>query len=174
MNQKTKKPSRAAMRFFYWFCRPEFREEIEGDLLEQFNTHYINHGHKRANRLFIKEVILLFRPSIIGNINHLTNTSIMEIINQNKRLIMLLCGATAILCIPLIAMNFSNEVNWTILDFVVMGGLLFGTGLVLELVQRKVKNQKSRILLGAAVIIMLFLVWTELSVGIFGSPFAGS
>ena len=58
MKNKAKKPSQIAMRFFYWFCHPDFREEIEGDLMEQYNNYYINYGYTKANRLIIKEVII--------------------------------------------------------------------------------------------------------------------
>lgn len=174
MNKKENKPSQLAMRFFYWFCRPDFREEIEGDLMEQFNIYYKNYGYNKANELFIKEVVFLFRPSIIGNFNHLTNTHTMEIINKNKRLVTILALAIAILFIPLIAMNITNEVNWTLFDFIVVGVLLVGTGLTLELILRKIKTLKYRILLGIVLFITLFLIWAELAVGIFGTPFAGS
>jgi len=79
-----------------------------------------------------------------------------------------------ILAIPLIAMQFTNEVNWTLSDFIIMGALLTVTGLAIELVTRKVKTTKGRILLTVAILIVLFLVWAELAVGLFGTPFAGS
>lgn len=79
-----------------------------------------------------------------------------------------------ILLIPLIAMQFTDEVNWTLLDFVVAGILLIGTGLFLKLVLRKVKNRKLRIIIVIFIFITLFIVWAELSVGIFGTPFSGN
>ena len=36
-------------------------------------------------------------------------------------------------------MQFTNEVNWTLFDFVVAGILLLGTGLIFNLVVRKIK-----------------------------------
>lgn len=93
---------------------------------------------------------------------------------QNKRLAGILLFATIILIIPIIAMQFSNEVNWTISDFIVAGTLLFGTGLLLELVLRKVKIMSNRIILFSIIIALLLLTWIELAVGIFGSPWAGS
>jgi ABC-type cobalt transport system substrate-binding protein len=79
-----------------------------------------------------------------------------------------------LLLIPLIAMQFTNEVDWGMLDFVVMGVLLFGTGLICEFVMRKVKKTEHRILIIAVILVALFLIWAELAVGIFGTPFAGS
>ena len=95
-------------------------------------------------------------------------------VTQNKRLTGIVLGVALLLLIPLVAMQFTDEVNWDLLDFVVMGTLLFGTGLVCELVMRKVRNLDYRIGLIAVILVALFLIWAELAVGIFGSPFAGS
>lgn len=92
----------------------------------------------------------------------------------NKRLIAILLTATVLLLIPFTAMQFSNEVKWTLVDFVTAAVLLFGTGLMCELVLRKVKKTRNRIILCAAILTTLLLVWVELAVGIFGTPFAGS
>jgi len=95
-------------------------------------------------------------------------------LTQDKRLIGILLTVVIILLIPLIGMQFSSEVNWTVSDFVIMGTLLLGTGLLIELVLRKVKKAQDRIILCAALLVALFLIWAELAVGIFGTPFAGS
>ena len=93
---------------------------------------------------------------------------------SNIRLISILLFATILLVIPLMAMQFSNEVNWTLSDFVVAAILLFGTGLLLELVLRKVTKTKNRVFFAAIIIVLLLIIWVELAVGIFGSPLAGS
>ena len=95
-------------------------------------------------------------------------------ITQNKRLIGIVLAVALILLLPLITMQFTNEVNWNLFDFVVMGSLLLGTGLMCELVVRKVKNKDYRIGTLAVIVVALFLIWAELAVGIFGTPFAGS
>ena len=61
-------------------------------------------------------------------------------ITQNKRLIIILISIPFLLLIPLIAMQFTNQVNWSPLDFLVMGILLIGTGLMTELILRKIKK----------------------------------
>ncbi|GAB3812573.1 hypothetical protein [Pontibacter rugosus] len=93
---------------------------------------------------------------------------------QNKRLMGILLTVVFILFIPLVAMQFTDEVNWDLFDFVVAGVLLLVTGIVCEVVLRKVRKQDNAIALVAVILAILFLVWAELSVGIFGSPFAGS
>jgi hypothetical protein len=93
---------------------------------------------------------------------------------KNKRLIIIQSVLGILLFIPLIAMEFTDEVNWDIFDFVVMGILLSGTGLLCELVLRRIKGRFNRIMICAAVLFLFVLIWAELAVGIFGSPFAGS
>lgn len=93
---------------------------------------------------------------------------------KNKRLKIILAAVPILLLIPFIAMQFTEEVNWTSLDFVLMGIILLSTGLLSEFVLRKVNKKKYRILLCIAIIIGFLLLWAELAVGIFGTPFAGS
>lgn len=93
---------------------------------------------------------------------------------KNQRLIIILAAISVVLLIPFIAMQFTNEVDWSLYDFIIMGVLLYGTGLLCELVMRKVKSVQNRILICAALVFAFLLIWAELAVGIFGSPFAGS
>lgn len=79
-----------------------------------------------------------------------------------------------ILAIPLVAMQFTSEVDWKLIDFVVMGTLLTITGLAIELVTRKVKSAQWKFIICAIILFVLFLIWVELAVGLFGSSFAGS
>ena len=72
------------------------------------------------------------------------------------------------------AMQFTEEVNWTISDFLVMGILLFTTVFTIDFVLKKLKTLKSRLILIVGIVVLLALVWAELAVGIFGSPLAGS
>ncbi len=95
-------------------------------------------------------------------------------IEKNKRIISILLTAILLLLIPLIAMLFTNEVNWTISDFFIAGALLIGTSLMIEFVIRKVKQSKYKIVIILAIIAVLLLIWMELAVGIFGTPFGGS
>lgn len=174
MRQEEDRPSRTVLAFFRWYCHPCFLEEIEGDLIERFNNYSEKYGSKRAKWLFIKEVLLLFRPSIIGNIFHLINKNATTMTTQHKRLVSILISAGTLLLIPFIAMRFTNDVKWTLLDFLVAGILFFGTGFILEFILRKIKDIRYRIIFSVILFVLLFLIWAELAVGVFGTPFAGS
>lgn len=71
-------------------------------------------------------------------------------------------------------MQFTDEVNWSPIDFVVAGVLLLSTGLIFELVIRKIKNIKYRIAFSVALLIVFLFIWAELAVGIFNTPLSGS
>ena len=97
-----------------------------------------------------------------------------QITHKNKRLMFLISAAALILSVPFIAMQFTNEVKWSLFDFIVMGILLFGTALIVEFILRNVRSLKSRIILCVSAMGALLLIWAELGVGIFGTPFAGN
>ena len=93
---------------------------------------------------------------------------------SDKRLLKTLLSLDALLLIPLIGMQVSNEVNWTLFDFLSMGLLLLGLSIMIELVLRIVNRMAIRIVLIAIVVLLFLLTWAELAVGVFGTPFAGS
>jgi len=78
-------------------------------------------------------------------------------------------GTALLLLIPLVAMKFTTEVNWTPADFAVAGLLLFGAGLAYVLVARMGSNGSYRLGAGVAVAAGLLLVWGNLAVGFIGS-----
>jgi hypothetical protein len=89
-----------------------------------------------------------------------------DIILQNKVFLWIALATGGILLIPLIAMQFTGEVNWTLLDFVTMGFLLFGTGSMFVLTARQI-DKKHRVATGIAFAIALLWLWAELAVGVF-------
>jgi len=91
-----------------------------------------------------------------------------------KRLIVVVSVVIALLMIPLVAMQFTDEVNWSLFDFGVAAVLLLGVGALLDIMIRNVKNRNLRIALCIAILLLVFLIWAELAVGIFDSPLAGS
>jgi hypothetical protein len=78
-------------------------------------------------------------------------------------------ATAAILVAPLVAMQFTDEVNWGFLDFIVMGFLLFGTGLAYVLISRISERIAYRTAVGVAMVAGFLLIWMNLAVGIIGS-----
>lgn len=93
---------------------------------------------------------------------------------ENKRLLIILSIIVLLLFIPLIAMLFTDEVNWTMFDFIVAAILLFSTSFAIEIVLRKVKSLNYRIVLIVVFLVMFLLIWAELAIGVFGTPFGGT
>jgi len=94
--------------------------------------------------------------------------------SQNKRLLIIIMCIALILLVPLIAMQFTTQVHWSVLDFIVAGTLLLIGGLILELILKKVAKKQNRTVLVLILIISLLLIWAELAIGLFGYPFAGN
>ncbi len=77
--------------------------------------------------------------------------------------------AACILMVPLVAMQFTEEVVWSPFDFAVAGALLVGTALAYEFVAKKAGNTAYRIAAGVGIAAALLLVWINLAVGIIGT-----
>ena len=80
---------------------------------------------------------------------------------KNKRLIIILSIVVCILLIPLIAMQFTDEVNWTLVDFIIGGIVLFGFGFLIDLVLSKLKTSRHKVLIITILILILILIWME-------------
>jgi hypothetical protein len=93
---------------------------------------------------------------------------------QNKDVIGVFAVTGALLLIPLIAMQFTTEVDWDLRDFIIMGILLSGTGILIILATSKLRDSTHRAFAILGLLIVFLLIWAELAVGVFGSPFAGS
>lgn len=102
------------------------------------------------------------------------NTLLSSKLVRNKDVVSVFVVTVAILMIPLVAMQFSDEWDWKLPDFIIMGILLTGTGLLIVLAARKIQDIHQRMALIFTLLIGLILIWAELAVGIFGTPFAGS
>ena len=84
-------------------------------------------------------------------------------------------GVTLILLlIPLIASLISDQEDWHVNDYILMGFMVFTTGLIGINVLKVIKNKKIRWITIALLCLMFLLVWAELAVGVFDTPFAGS
>lgn len=71
---------------------------------------------------------------------------------------------SAILLLPLIAMQVTREVNWTVFDFVAGSLLLGALGLAVEFILNRVDRSKRWTALGITAI-AFFAIWVELATG---------
>ena len=79
-------------------------------------------------------------------------------------------GTALLLSLPL-AMTWFDRAkapgegwHWGPMDFVVMGALLFGAGLVYEFIASKVKTTPQKWAVGLGVLAVVVLIWIELAV----------
>ncbi len=87
-----------------------------------------------------------------------------------KSTMLIALGAASILLIPLIAMFFTEEVDWNLADFLVAWIMLFGTGISYKLISLKMtQSTQYKIATGLAVVGLLMIVWVNLAVGIIGN-----
>ncbi|MDH3458641.1 MAG: hypothetical protein OER90_17515 [Gemmatimonadota bacterium] len=77
--------------------------------------------------------------------------------------------AAVVLLLPLAAMQFTDEVNWSVADFALAGALLLGVGIPLELAVRKSGDAAYRTGVGVALVAAFILIWVNGAVGIIGS-----
>jgi len=60
-------PPKLWLQFFRWFCHPDYREDIEGDLHERFYEKSKKNGLVNARLFFAWQVFRLLRPSLMRN-----------------------------------------------------------------------------------------------------------
>lgn len=100
-----------------------------------------------------------------------------DLISQNRVFIWIAFATGLLLLLPFMAMWFdwsvpepgesvSDKVNWTLLDFIVMGALIFSAGSAFVLLARRV-DKKHRLAVGVAVGLAFLWIWAELAVGVF-------
>jgi hypothetical protein len=77
--------------------------------------------------------------------------------------------AGLLLLAPLVAMRFTDEVKWTLSDFVVAGAVFATIGLAAELVVRSTRNGAARAATGFALAAAFIIVWANGAVGMIGS-----
>jgi Kef-type K+ transport system membrane component KefB len=93
---------------------------------------------------------------------------------SGKRLLAIISLIVLLLSVPLIAMEFTTEVNWSLADFLVAALLLTSAGLAVEFALRTLKTKRARWIACGVILFVLCLVWVEMAVGVFGSPIAGN
>jgi uncharacterized membrane protein len=93
---------------------------------------------------------------------------------KKKNILKSILTAELVLLIPLIAMQFSEEWDWKLTDFFIVGILLAGVGVGFQMIVTGMKSNSRLAVSGIILAAVMILIWIELAVGLFGSPFAGS
>ncbi len=75
--------------------------------------------------------------------------------------------AALALLAPLVAMQFTRDIDWTGSDFLFAGVLLIGGGALIELTLASVKRRSLALTVCAAVVLAVLLIWAEGAVGVF-------
>jgi hypothetical protein len=95
--------------------------------------------------------------------------------NLSKRSSLKLLGITLLLMlIPLMANWLNNEFHWKFGDFILMGAMIYGLGLISLILMNVIKNKILRWIVTGLFFLLFLLIWVELAVGIFDTPFGGS
>src|SRR5690606_25289405 len=76
MRKEDPSPPGLFLRFFRWFCRPELKKYIEGDLMELYEDRVETSGKLKADLNFIVDVILLLRPGTMRLTEEYSNANI--------------------------------------------------------------------------------------------------
>lgn len=99
----------------------------------------------------------------------MTNTKHGDMQRGNPLRIAVWGIAAFALLLPLIAMQFTTEVNWDLADFAVFGAMLLGVCGTYELGTRLTGNKTYRLAVAIALLGAFLLTWVNLAVGIIGN-----
>lgn len=86
---------------------------------------------------------------------------------RQRNILYILGGTLVLLLVPLVAMQFTDEINWGWEDFATAGILLLGAGLTYEFTVRQLRDVTLRYTVAVLVALVFVLIWVQLAVGIF-------
>jgi hypothetical protein len=78
-------------------------------------------------------------------------------------------SAAILLLLPAVAMQFTDEVDWDLADFVFAATLIGGVGVAYELAAKRSSNGTYRAAVAVALAAAFVLLWGNLAVGVIGS-----
>jgi len=140
-----------------------YRERFGEGMEQTFNDLLRDRGDAGCGSLGL--VLWLFVETSVG----ILREDMTFIMTQSKNIIRVALATGILLLVPLVAMQITDDVVWGPVDFVTAGGLLFGTGLAFVLAAGRGGTLVFRAAVGVALGTALFLVWSNLAVGIIGN-----
>ena len=87
--------------------------------------------------------------------------NINNILISKKNIYIVFLGTFFILLLPLIAMQFTKEVNWSVGDFVVAGILLSFFGYIYKVLTKSSSKPIKNIVIGLIVFALFIFVWVS-------------
>lgn len=84
--------------------------------------------------------------------------------NRIKFLLVIVFG---ILLIPFIAMQLTDDVVWSFVDFLIAGLIIFSCLWIIDFILRKPYAFAMRFLIIFLIVVIFFIIWIELAVGLF-------
>ncbi|MDZ4860019.1 MAG: hypothetical protein SGI88_13655 [Candidatus Hydrogenedentes bacterium] len=164
-----KKSEHSIRRYRRWYAtllrlyskpyHERFSEEMEQTFTDQLRERAAD------ERGVVRCALWMFAETFMGIVRQNMSSTMMK----NKRIVVIVFVVACILMAPFVAMQFTDEVTWSLLDFVAAGGLLLGAGLTYEFISRLAGNTAYKAAVAVAVATGLILVWINLAVGIIGS-----
>jgi hypothetical protein len=160
---------RSLRRCRNWYARlirlypKPFRERF-GEGMEQTFCDLCHESVEQGRGLFRPVLWMFFETSV-----QIAKENAMSIFTKYRNVVYILLTTGLILTAPLVAMQYTDEVNWTAFDFVAAATLLIGSGLMADFFVRKSRNHAYRTGGALAVATGLVVVWVNLAVGIIGN-----
>jgi hypothetical protein len=155
-------------KYRFWYARllrfysKSFYQRFGEGMEQTFND--LLSERVQANKSVGSFVAGMFLETLLG----VFKENITFIIMEKKNVLRVVLGTALILMIPLIAMQFSKEVQWGVMDFIVIGILLLSAGFFFEWVAKQGNSAAYKAGVGLSVLAGLLLMWMNLAVGIIG------
>jgi hypothetical protein len=163
-------PGEASARYRNWYAKllrlyPKLYRERFAEPMEQTFADLLRERSNQGGELFCYAVSL-FVEAFAAIVREQIQMRLMK----NRNIVYLGILTAFILMIPLVAMQFTREVNWTGSDFAFAGTLIFGTGLLFEMTRKRgAGNRAYTVAAGMALAGVFLLIWINGAVGIIGS-----
>jgi hypothetical protein len=159
---------RSVRRYTEWYRRllrlyPKAYRDRFGEGLEQtFND--LCRERAEARQPLFTEALWMFVETGAGVLGE----NMKLVATPNRSVLAIVLGTALLLLVPLVAMQFTDEVVWGPFDFAFAGVVIGGTGLTFEWAVRKMGNVAYRAGVGVALAAGFMLFWGNAAVGVIG------
>lgn len=168
-------PEHSIHRYRRWYAQllrlySRLHYERFGEGMEQTFNDLLKERAKKDKGL-IACVLWMFIETTAG----IVRERVTAMTTQSRNIVRIMLATAFVLLIPLVAMQFTDEVTWDLFDFLVMGTVLIGVGLAYELIAKRVasgmKLEKTvyRVAFGIGLAGAFLLFWVNGAVGIIGN-----